>query len=141
MDMSPYKWKILKFAVIWLKYCRYGLKRLHNQSINKMWWMTDKPTISKHNFSRMNLSTLFAMVGLIWHVFSQYDGNYDINLIHLFCWYRFLYGLIKTIVTGLQARLEVNKMTEEEQKALTKKHQERIDFLTEECKKVWFILI
>lgn len=43
------------------------------------------------------------------------------------------------IKNGLDVRLELNKMSLEDQTALVKRQQENIKSLTEECEKVWHL--
>lgn len=49
---------------------------------------------------------------------------------------RFLQELLTNISKGVNARLELGKKSEKEQMALTKEHQKKINFLTDECREV-----
>lgn len=49
---------------------------------------------------------------------------------------RFLEELLINVTKNIQARIQLDKKTEEEQKTLTTKHQKEIESLKERCNKV-----
>lgn len=50
--------------------------------------------------------------------------------------FRFLEDILENILSRLQARIELGKMTEKEQKVLVERHTTEIGLLAEECKQV-----
>lgn len=49
---------------------------------------------------------------------------------------RFLQEILMNVSKGINARLELGKKSEKEQMELTKEHIKKINFLTDECRKV-----
>lgn len=60
--------------------------------------------------------------------------------LRLICYFfvliRFLHEILMNISKGINARLDLGKKSEKEQMALTKEHQRKINFWTDECREV-----
>lgn len=69
------------------------------------------------------------------------EGGFHVSLffisyVYAYNYYRFLQQVLTPLSKGLNARIELEKKTEEECASLLERHRKKLDELTIECKQV-----